>query len=147
MSIKKYLEKLDDQSVKAILVAEEECRRAGHKNVDTEQLLLGLLMEKQGQGGRILEKLGLTHKLVRKRISEIVGSGTEMVGVERPFTEKMNRLLEAAGESAKSRGREKIATVHLLEAYTRVFDGVAADILKEAGINREKLKEAIDESV
>lgn len=144
-SLSSYIEKLDDNSVKAILVAQEESRRLGHKLVDTEQLLLGLLVEKQGAAGRVLEKFGLSQQLVRKRIVEIRGRGHDVVGVETDFTEKMKRVLDAACLSAQECKNEKIRTQDLLLGLMQVQEGIAAQIFNEAGISPDNVIHEVTE--
>lgn len=141
----KVFDKLDAQAVKAILAAEEEARRAGHKHLDTEQLLLGLLAAgNTGLAGRVLTDLGLKAGVVRNHILEIQGPGKDFVGVEVPFTERVNRVLDCAWKIAQSQERELIATEHLLLGLSNLSEGGAAQILTDAGICAEKIKSEIE---
>ena len=136
-------DKLDSQSVKALLAAEEESRRAGYRYVDTEQLLLGLLSDPDNFAAGVLQKLGVKHQTVRKRIKEIVGAGSEAVWVETPFTEPLKVLLSRAHEDAAKEARASVSTRYLLGAFCAVKDGVAWRILNESGITPQKLEQAI----
>ena len=137
-------EKLDALSLKAILAAEEESRRSGHKMLDTEQLLLGVMISNPGgKAVQALENLGLKQQDLRKQISEILGSGKEFVGVERPFTERMNKVLEHAWQAAQSKGKESIAPEDLLLGICDVYEGVTQRVLTDAQISAEKLREEI----
>ncbi len=135
----KVFDKLDAQAVKAVLAAREEARRSGHEFLDTEQLLLGLMSADQGAVSEILEALGLNKQSLRKELNEILGSGSEFVGVETPFTERMKSLLVAAWQAAQDQGKEKIGSVDLLQGFAVVLDGVSEKVLLEQKINREKL--------
>jgi ATP-dependent Clp protease ATP-binding subunit ClpC len=54
-----------------ILYACEEARHLGHDHVGTEHLLLGLLREETGVGGKVLNRLGITPEAARAAISKI----------------------------------------------------------------------------
>lgn len=139
-------DKLDSQSVKALLAAEEESRRAGYKHVDAEQLLLGLLADRDNFAAGVLDKLGVKHQNVRRRIKEIVGPGSDAVWVETPFTDSMKTLLKRAHEDAARDERGSVGTRYLLGAFPAVQDGVAWRILSESGITPEILSQAILEA-
>src|SRR5207249_4661396 len=52
---------------KVIEISFEEARRMGHNYVGTEHLLLGLLIEGEGIAAYVLEDLGASLELVRRR--------------------------------------------------------------------------------
>ena len=137
----KVFDKLDAQAVKAILAAEEEARRAGRKQLGSEQLLLGLMAPgNTGVASRVLSAIGLKAVAVRSRLLEIEEPGKGFVGVEVPFTERMNRVLEHAWKATQAQGRESISTEHLLLGLAEVFEGTAAQIFTESGITAEQIK-------
>lgn len=138
-------EKLDDQAVKVVLAAQNESRRLGHKSLDTEQILLALLLvEKDGLAGQLLNDLGLKQSDLRQKILELRGRGQEFVGVETPFSESVQKLLEHAGAAAEAEGRRQIAPLHLLYGFVHVQDGVSGRILAEAGISSQALQARLD---
>ena len=47
-------EKFTEGAIKVIMLAQEEARRMGHNFVGTEQLLLGVIGQRHGIGGRAL---------------------------------------------------------------------------------------------
>jgi ATP-dependent Clp protease ATP-binding subunit ClpC len=133
-------DKLDDQAVKAILAAQEESRRQGHKFVDSEQLLLGLMFDSQGLPAAVLESLGLKARHVRERINTALPPGSDFVGTEIPFTPRLNRLLQAAWDGVVRDGRNAIGTKDLLLSLAQLADGTTGEILDEAGITAETLR-------
>lgn len=139
-------DKLDSQSVKALLAAEEESRRAGYKHVDTEQLLLGLLADPDNFAAGVLDKLGVKHQQVRRRIKEIVGHGNEAVWVETPFTDAVKSLLNRAHQDAAKDHCGSVGTRYLLGAFCSLKEGVVWQILNESGVNPEKLSQAITDA-
>jgi ATP-dependent Clp protease ATP-binding subunit ClpC len=59
---------------KALEHAMNECRKANHKVVGTEHLLLGILVEEKGLGGQVLRSLGITVDDARAQMLRITGS-------------------------------------------------------------------------
>jgi ATP-dependent Clp protease ATP-binding subunit ClpC len=55
----------------------EETRTLGNKEVSTEHLLIGLLLEKGSVGYEALKALGLTPKTVREKVRAILASNGE----------------------------------------------------------------------
>mgnify|MGYP000497481621 CR=1 FL=1 len=53
-------EKFTEGAIKVIMLAQEEARRMGHNFVGTEQLLLGVIGQRHGIGGRALTQLNVT---------------------------------------------------------------------------------------
>ncbi len=132
-------EKLDPQAIKVVLAAQEESRRQAHKFVDTEQLLLGFMADSQWLSARVMEKFGLKHHEVRKLVNDKFGYGTEFVGVETPFTDRLNGVLEAAWRATEQAGKENIGTKELLIGFVLRADGYSQEILSSAGVTLEKL--------
>lgn len=63
-------------SKRVLRYARDAARRMGHNYVGTEHILIGLLLEKEGEGGKILRRLGLTDGNVMRVIEGVVGIGT-----------------------------------------------------------------------
>ncbi|MBX9685815.1 MAG: hypothetical protein K2X27_03880 [Candidatus Obscuribacterales bacterium] len=137
-------DKLDSRSVKAILAAQQEARRHGHRYVDVEQLLLGLSADENGLPRRALLALGLKRDDLRRKIHEQLGEGDDYVGMEAPFTDRMNALMELAWANCKKDKAEQIAPEHLLVACALVENGVLSEIFSQAGINSAGLAAAIE---
>ncbi len=54
----------------------EEARNLGSKEVSTEHLLIGLLLEKGSVGYEALRSLGLTPKVVRDKVRQLIADAT-----------------------------------------------------------------------
>jgi hypothetical protein len=59
---------------KVIEYSIEEARNLNHNYVGTEHLLLGLLREQEGAGAQVLLNLGLNLDLVRREVSQLLGT-------------------------------------------------------------------------
>ena len=65
-------EKFTEGAIKVIMLSQEEARRMGHNFVGTEQLLLGVIGQRHGVGGRTLSQLNVTLKKTRKAIEKYI---------------------------------------------------------------------------
>ena len=65
-------EKFTEGAIKVIMLSQEEARRMGHNFVGTEQLLLGVVGQRQGLGGIALRLLGITLKKARKEVENYI---------------------------------------------------------------------------
>lgn len=62
---------LSTRSKMALKLSESESERMGRKYVGTEHILLGIMLERDGIGAKVLEKFGLSVEQLRDYISQI----------------------------------------------------------------------------
>jgi ATP-dependent Clp protease ATP-binding subunit ClpC len=90
------------RSRRTIVLAQEEARSMGHRYIDTEHLLLGLLRVGDGAAYDALSTLGIILEDSRRRVEEIVGRDDGREGLEPsskgqlPFTPRMKEVLTQA---------------------------------------------------
>ncbi len=65
---------LTPREKRVIDLAYDESRMLGHNYIGTEHLLLGLIREGEGVGGRVLQKLGVKLERARAELVTVVGS-------------------------------------------------------------------------
>jgi ATP-dependent Clp protease ATP-binding subunit ClpC len=126
-------ERFTERARQVVVFAQDEARRLGHGYIGTEHLLLGILREEEGLGARVLGSLGVAVEETRERVATIVGRGDETPAGQIPFTPNAKRALELSLQEALSLGDGFIGTEHLLLGLCRESQGVAAQILIEAG--------------
>ena len=136
-------EKFTEGSIKVIMLAQEEARRMGHNFVGTEQLLMGIIGQRHGIGGRALAQLNLTLKKTRKEIEKYIGRGTGFVASEIPFTPRAKRVLEMAIHEAHDIGVNYVGTEHVLLSLINEPDGIAMRILDKLAVNIPKLRQLV----
>lgn len=124
-------ERFTEPGIKVVVTAQEEARRIGNNFVGTEQILIGLVAETVGIGGRILRKYGVTLRLVRLEIQKLVGKGSGFVAVEIPFTPRARRVLENAIEEAKILGFPYVGPEHILLGILMEDSGIAITALRK----------------
>uniref|UniRef100_A0AB74TPM8 Clp protease ATP binding subunit n=1 Tax=Thalassiosira duostra TaxID=3145220 RepID=A0AB74TPM8_9STRA len=136
-------EKFTEGAIKVIMLAQEEARRMGHNFVGTEQLLLGVIGQRHGIGGRALSQLNVTLKKTRKEIEKYIGRGTGFVASEIPFTPRAKRVLEMSIHEGQDLGVNYVGTEHILLSLINEADGIAMRTLDKLRVNIPKLRHLI----
>jgi ATP-dependent Clp protease ATP-binding subunit ClpA len=91
-----------EDSIKAIVFAQDESRRLGHRFVGTEQILLGTLSGETDLAAKILKSIGVTLENARIEVEKITGRGSDFVAVDiSPFLPKVCRALDLAREETQ----------------------------------------------
>ena len=134
---------LDDSLRRAMRFALQEARSLRHNYLGTEHLLLGLLDTGEGAGPTVLESLGVDADSVRRSVLRIIGRGTREPGLRSRMTPRAKRVLDlAARETRRMRGR-CVQTEHLVLGILREGEGVAAQILSDAGVTEASARQAL----
>ncbi len=140
-------ERFTEQSIKVIMLAQEEARRLGHNFVGTEQILLGLIGEGTGIAAKALKEYDVNLKDARNEVEKIIGRGSGLTPAEIPFTPRVKRMLEVSLEEARKLDHNYIGTEHLLLGLLQDSEGVAAKVLDNLGIDRGKIRTQIIRSL
>jgi ATP-dependent Clp protease ATP-binding subunit ClpA len=126
-----------------VAFANEEARAMRHSALGGEHLLLGILLDDVGHGGRALRGLGLSPEGVRDRIAEISPpTGSPTAGAI-PFTPRAQQILARADGESLGLGHDRVGTEHILLALAREPDGIAARILSEHHLGAEAVRDAV----
>jgi ATP-dependent Clp protease ATP-binding subunit ClpC len=126
-----------------IVFAQEEARALRHNAIGSEHVLIGLLRDELGNGGRALRALGLDAAALQERVGVLLPAGTATTAGQIPFTPRAQRILGRADAESLSLGHEGVGTEHLLLALARETDGIAMRVLGEQGIGPDALREAV----
>jgi ATP-dependent Clp protease ATP-binding subunit ClpC len=127
-----------------VAFANEEARAMRHSALGGEHLLLGVLLDDVGHGGRTLRGLGLSAEQVRGRIAELAPPASSPTAGTIPFTPRAQQILTRADGESRGLGHDRVGTEHILLALAREPDGIAARILGERDAVRRALEEAVE---
>jgi ATP-dependent Clp protease ATP-binding subunit ClpB len=141
--------RLTEKSQESLQAAQRLAQQGGQQQVDVEHLLAALLDEDQGLASAILRKAGIDVIRLKKRADDELKKLPRMSADSAPgdgvyVTGRLNRLLSQAENEAKRLKDEYISVEHLLLAMTE-DTGTAGRMLKEIGVNRDKLLAALQE--
>jgi ATP-dependent Clp protease ATP-binding subunit ClpA len=126
-----------------IVFAQDEARSLRHNTIGSEHILIGLLRDELGHGGRALRGLGLSAADVHERVAALLPPGTSATAGQIPFTPRGQRILGQADAESRSLGHEGVGTEHLLLALARETEGIAMRVLGEHGVGADALREAV----
>ncbi len=118
-----------------------------HQQIEPLHVLFALLGDPEGVVYPLLHALGVQPKTVRDQADEALDRMPKIYaqGVEPRFSPAATRLLTTAGEEAETLTDEYISTEHLLLAMTGAGEDPATVILREAGITRDALLQALSQ--
>ena len=145
MDFNRFTEKLQE----AVKAAQSKAIQHGHQQIDVEHLLLALLEQDGGLASSILSRAGVQPELLRSRLEQELDrlpkvSSSTGAADQIYVTARLNKLLTQAEDEAKKLKDEYISVEHVLLACLD-DRGAAGRILKEVGLNRERLMQALRE--
>jgi ATP-dependent Clp protease ATP-binding subunit ClpC len=136
-------ERFTERARQVIVLAQQEARTLKHGYIGTEHLLLGLLREQEGIAARALNKLDVSTDVTRVRLIRMIGTGDEIVTGQLPLTSRATKVMEMALREALSLGHNYIGTEHILLALVRESDGAAARMLRDVGLDAERVRNEV----
>jgi ATP-dependent Clp protease ATP-binding subunit ClpC len=140
-------ERFTEAASEALAASQELVRTYKHNQWDVEHILMALLQQEKGTVGQVLEKLGVNTGAVQQQVGaalEKMPKVTYQTG-QIYATPRIQDLMQNADAEAKRLKDEFIGTEHLLIAMAMSRTGEAANILRQAGIDQEKVYGALQE--
>jgi ATP-dependent Clp protease ATP-binding subunit ClpB len=145
MDFNRFTEKVQE----AISAAQAKAVRYSHHQIDVEHLLAALLEQQGGLATSILRKAQIDVAALRDRIEQELDRMPKVYGpsasLGQSLTGRLHRLLVSQAEDeAKKFKDEYVSVEHLLLAMTE-DTGPAGRTLREFGLTRERLMQALSE--
>jgi ATP-dependent Clp protease ATP-binding subunit ClpB len=140
MPIEKYTQKVQE----ALFESQTIAARYGHQELQPEHLFVALLGDAEGLAWRILSQGGVDPNQLRLKLETFLKTLPSLRGVSGQIypSQRFHRVLARAEDEAKRLNDEYISVEHLLLALAE-DEGVAGKILREVGLERNRLFEAI----
>lgn len=129
-----------DDAGRAVVAARVEAHNLGHPSIGSEHLLLGLIDERDGVGGRALITLGVSAADIRGRIAASGLSPRRVAPEQLAFDTDGKRLLALSLREALHLGDTSIDTGHLALALSDQSNSAATRTLSEAGVERKAVR-------
>jgi ATP-dependent Clp protease ATP-binding subunit ClpC len=146
MRFDRYTERAQDATMRAY----EILQRYNHNQVDVEHMLLALLEQPEGVVSQLMDTMGSDIEAVKDRLDQVLqsspkvsiyGGGTGQVFI----TPRVKNVLDQANKEASALKDEYISTEHLFLAIASERDTPSDKILREAGVTKERISDAIKE--
>lgn len=135
------------RSQEAIAGAQTMAERNGNSLVEPEHLLLTLLEQGDGVVPQVLTKLGMAVGVLVQTMRQEINRFPRISGgnVQMSISPRLRTVLVAAHDEMAPFGDEYVSTEHLLLGIWEKAGGAAEKTLKQAGLTREKLLQALRE--
>ncbi|HEX4700110.1 MAG TPA: ATP-dependent Clp protease ATP-binding subunit, partial [Actinomycetes bacterium] len=137
---------LTTKSQEAFAAASRRALRDGNPAVEPEHLLWALLQDDNGIAGQVLEAVGAERTAVRddaeKAVESLPRASGASVSTPNPSA-ALQRVVATAIDLASARGDSYVSTEMLLLGLATSGAG-AADLLRDRGVTRDALTEAVD---
>jgi len=162
-------ERFTDRARRVVVLAQQSARELGAGEVGNGHLLLGILREPDGLGGRVLAELGVDAALVREAVARGADAdadalrtlGIDLEAVRRavdgafgegalrrrppraghiPFHAVAKKSLELSLREALRLRHRHIGTEHILLGLLRHDPGVAGGVLRRAGVDLDTVE-------
>jgi ATP-dependent Clp protease ATP-binding subunit ClpB len=141
MNLNKFTEKAQE----AVLASPQLASELNHAQVEPDHLLVALLEQADGVVPAVLHKLGADPAGAAAALRDQVARLPKAYGGAEPhLSPRFRTVLEAAQADAKTMQDEFVSTEHLLLGLlSEPGRGASVDVLKQRGITREKVLEAL----
>jgi ATP-dependent Clp protease ATP-binding subunit ClpC len=140
-------ERFTEQAREVLATSQGIASRYHHVQWDVEHILLALLEQKDGLTSQVLEKLGADVAAIKVRVEDSLARAPKATSESAQIyaTPRIARLMDSVGHEADRLKDDFISTEHLLIAIASDDRGESAAILKEFGVDREKIYRALQE--
>jgi len=137
------LENFSVEAQEVVSLATMEARRLGHPRIGTEHLLLGLLLDDDGEPAELLKAEGAHLVAARHKVVEAVGDDVGSPdGEPLSFTDRAQRALERAGRFSRKDRESEVTAGHVLLGVLDV-EGLACQVLRGLGVDLVHLRQAV----
>ncbi len=140
-------DRFTQQAQEVLAASQEMVRQQRHSQWDVEHVLLALLQHQDGLAGRILDAMQVDVRALTQRVADTLARSPKLAYdvVQVYTTPRIVRMLETANAEAERLKDEYVGVEHLLIAIADDRDGESAQILRQFGIDKERIYKALQE--
>ena len=140
-------EKFTERARELVQKAQDILVRYQHTQLDTEHLLLAMLEQNDGLAVQVLQNLSVDTRTLAHAAEEALARAPKVQyadsGAQIYITPRIKRVFDLAKEEAQRLQDSYIGVEHLLLGLVKEGDGGAARLLKQGGVDEEKLYRAL----
>jgi len=128
----------NDEFRTALAHARQEARLLNHEYVGGEHMLLALLRETDSVAAQVLKSFAIDVNQTREVLLGVLHKGTSAsFAADLPYTSRGKRTLELAMIQSREWKHSHTGPEHLLIGLLREKNGIAGEVLAEAGVTLE----------
>ena len=128
-------------------IAREQAQNFHHRLIGTEHVLLALVIESDGDAGKILRAWNLTPTAVREEIERYTGYGSATNTSYMEISPRLNLVLDYAKRSADQMGYHEIQTSHILLGLVASEQVLSSMILKNLNVDINQLRDDVEQEL
>ena len=140
-------EKFTERARELVQKAQDILVRYQHTQLDTEHLLLAMLEQNEGLAVQVLQSLSVDTRTLGHAVEEALARAPKVQyadsGAQIYITPRIKKVFDLAKEEAQRLQDSYIGVEHLLLALVKEGEGGAARLLKQRGVDEEKLYRAL----
>ena len=140
-------EKFTERARELVQKAQDILVRYQHTQLDTEHLLLAMVEQNDGLAVQVLQNLSVDTRTLGHAVEEALARAPKVQyadsGAQIYITPRIKRVFDLAKEEAQRLQDSYIGVEHLLLGLVKEGDGGAARLLKQRGVDEEKLYRAL----
>jgi ATP-dependent Clp protease ATP-binding subunit ClpB len=139
--------KLTEKAQAAIVAAQRAAEEVHHTQLEPEHLLHALVTQEGGVVPAVLEKLGIQPASLSQQLAASLGALPRSAQPSQVYvSQRLRRLFDAAQAEADRLSDDYVSTEHFLLALADDQEqGSAGQILRGAGVTRDRLYQALQE--
>jgi len=120
-------------------LAEKEAERLNHNFVSTGHLLLALVRKTPTSANKVLSNLGINLAKIPVEIEASINQQSNIESSEAGLSSAVKETIKLSIMEAKSLGSGEVQPEHILIGLIRQEEGLAANLLRNLGINVERI--------
>ncbi len=138
-------EQFTEQAREVLNNSQDLVRQFNHSQWDVEHVLLALMELEDGLPGDILNELGISASTVKAKLRQALEAGAKVAYEQNQIyaTPRAQRLLDNAKNESERLKDDFIGAEHLFIAAVMESQGESAQVLKEFGIDQERVYQAL----
>ncbi|MCL2141008.1 MAG: AAA family ATPase [Dehalococcoidia bacterium] len=138
-------DKYTEQAQEALNLSQQMVMQYRHSQLDVEHLLMALLTQEKGLVRDIVKELGANVDGIRSEVDTVLNRSPKLGYQTQQIyaTPRINQVLMSAAQEASRLKDEYIGTEHLFLSIANEQHGQSAAILKNYGIDQEKIYTAL----
>jgi ATP-dependent Clp protease ATP-binding subunit ClpA len=138
------MERFTQRARRVLYLAQEEAEAMQRFFIEPEHIVLGLLLEDEGIGSKVLQQLDLEYTRFKALVMEQpVAEGKNTRGMMLDLSPDTKRLLELAVAEARRMKHNYIGTEHLLLGLTRISKSQVVRLLRQMNISTAQIRQVI----
>ncbi len=138
-------ERFTERGRRVMGLARQEAQRLKSEFIDTEHILLGILLQGDGVAVLVLKNFWVHYKSINLEIEKLITPSTSPTATlgQLPFSPRAKRVIERAAEAASQLGQDVIGTEHLLLGILKETEGITAQAFKNTGLKSDEVREML----